>query len=318
MSLNSYVTMDGHEIATAQALQARACMIDPDVRMNPVLVKPSSDVTGQIIINGKPAGKINASAYFDYRQTALDAIRKSYDSLSEEYEVVIIEGAGSPAEVNLKKNDITNMNMALYAEAPVLIAGDIDRGGVFASFIGSMETFTEPERKLVAGFIVNKFRGDAALLKDAFDYVEKHTGRKTLGVIPYIKDLRLPEEDSVNLSDSVFNTGKSERNAEAEIDICIINLPHFSNFTDFDAFQVEPDVIVRLADCPEDIFKSCKYPDAVVIPGTRNVIGDLVFLEKTGLASAIKKIAVEGKCWIIGICGGYQMLGNIVEDPFNI
>lgn len=312
MSLNSFVTRDGHEMATAQALQARACMLDPDVRMNPVLVKPSSDVAGQIIINGKPAGKINASAYFDYRKTALEAIRNSYDSLSEEYEAIVIEGAGSPAEVNLKKNDITNMNMALYAEAPVLVAGDIDRGGVFASFIGSMETFTEAERKLVSGFIVNKFRGESALLKDAFDYVEKHTGKITMGVIPYIKDLRLPEEDSVNLSENLFNTGKS--GGKAEMEICVINLPHFSNFTDFDAFQVEDDVVLRLADSPDDI----KNPDAIIIPGSKNVISDLVFLEKTGLGSAIKKAACEGNCMIIGICGGYQMLGHIVEDPFHV
>lgn len=312
MSLNSFVTKEGFEMATAQALQARACRLDPDVRMNPVLVKPSSDVAGQIIINGKAVGKIKASAYFDYRQSALAAIRANYDSLSKEYDAVIIEGAGSPAEVNLKKNDITNMNMALYAKAPVLIAGDIDRGGVFASFIGSMETFTEPERKTVAGFIVNKFRGDANLLIDAFDYVERHTGKKTLGVIPYIKDLRLPEEDSVNLSHELWNITKDR--SMAEIEICIINLPHFSNFTDFDAFQVEDDVILRLVSSPDEIVN----PDCIVIPGSKNVISDLKFLDKTGLGSKIQKKALEGRCRIIGICGGYQMLGHVVEDPHNV
>lgn len=312
MSLNSFVTKDGFEMATAQALQARACRLDPDVRMNPVLVKPSSDIAGQIIINGRPVGKINASAYFDYRQVALSAIRKNYDSLSEEYDAVIIEGAGSPAEVNLKKNDITNMNMALYAKAPVLIAGDIDRGGVFASFIGSMETFTEAERRAVAGFIVNKFRGDAGLLTDAFDYVEKFTGKKTLGTIPYIKDLRLPEEDSVNLSNDLWNNQKDR--SKADVEICIINLPHFSNFTDFDAFQVEDDVVLKLVSSPDEI----KTPDALVIPGSKNVISDLKFLEKTGLGAKIQRMAKEGRCRIIGICGGYQILGNIVEDPLHI
>lgn len=312
MSLNSFVTKDGFEMATAQALQARACRLDPDVRMNPVLVKPSSDIAGQIIINGKAVGKINASAYFDYRQAALSAIRENYDSLSEEYDAFIIEGAGSPAEVNLKKNDITNMNMALYAKAPVLIAGDIDRGGVFASFIGSMETFTEAERNMVAGFIVNKFRGDAGLLTDAFDYVEKFTGKKTLGVIPYIKDLRLPEEDSVNLSSDLWNLQKDR--SKVDVEICIINLPHFSNFTDFDAFQVEGDVVLKLVNSPDEI----NNPDAIVIPGSKNVISDLKFLEKTGLGAKIQRMAKEGRCRIIGICGGYQILGSIVEDPLHV
>lgn len=312
MSLNSFVTKDGFEIATAQALQAKACRIDPDVRMNPVLVKPSSDVAGQIIIKGKPLGKIDASAYFAFREKALDAVRRSFDSLSEEYDAIIIEGAGSPAEVNLKKNDIVNMSMALYACAPVLMAGDIDRGGVFASFLGSMETFTEPERKMVAGFIVNKFRGDESLLSDAFDYVEKYTGKKTLGVIPYIADLMLPEEDSVNLSNALWNSKKERQ--KTDLDICIINLPHFSNFTDFDAFQVEDDVFLRIVNTPDEIGS----PDALIIPGSKNVISDLRFLDETGLSPKIRHLASGDRCLIIGICGGYQMLGITVEDPSNI
>ncbi len=223
---------------------------------------------------------------------------------------MIIEGAGSPAEVNLKKNDITNMNMAFYAEAPVLIAGDIDRGGVFASFIGCMETFTEKERKLVAGFLVNRFRGDEKLLGDALDYMKKHTGKKVLGVIPFIKNLMLPEEDSVVLSREFWSRNK---NSEC-VEICVINLPHFSNFTDFDAFRTEKDVVLKLAGNISEI----ENPDALIIPGSKNVIADMKFLEDTGIASRIRTLASSHDCLITGICGGYQMLGITLEDPCRI
>lgn len=312
MSLNSYVTRDGFEMANAQALQARACGLDPEVRMNPVLVKPSSDIAGQIILNGRPVGKINASSYFDFRKDALPAIRAGYDSLASEFDAVLIEGAGSPAEVNLKKNDLVNMNMALYAKAPVMIVGDIDRGGVFASFIGCMETFTEEERKLVAGFLVNKFRGESGLLHDAFDYVRKYTGKDTLGVVPFIKKLRLPEEDSVNLGDMTWNHGK--KNDGSRIEICVINLPHFSNFTDFDALDLEVDVFLNLVSEPKDILN----PDCIIIPGSKNVISDLDFMNRSGIAGRIKYLASEKRCPVLGICGGYQMLGISVEDPHQI
>ncbi len=273
MSLNSYVTRDGGEMGRAQVVQAQACRIDPDVRMNPILLKPSSDTGAQVILMGKPVGNMDVNTYIRYKPEAFTAVKEAYDSLASEHDVIILEGAGSPAEVNLKHHDIVNMTMARYARSPVILVGDIDRGGVFASFIGTMEVLAEWERALVAGFVINRFRGDKSLLDDAINYVERYTGRPTFGVVPYLQDLGLPEEDSVT-----FKSGPKEetRPAGDVVEIALIDLPHISNFTDFDSLRLEPDVHLSIVREPRDM----GHPDVVILPGSKNVIGDLDYLEE--------------------------------------
>ncbi|HZD30953.1 MAG TPA: cobyric acid synthase, partial [Candidatus Angelobacter sp.] len=242
MSLNSFVTRDGKEMGRAQVVQAQACRMEPDARMNPILLKPSSDTGAQVIVLGKPVGNMNVTEYIDFKPQAFDIAKQALDELRAEHEVVVLEGAGSPAEVNLKRHDIVNMTMAQYAEAPVLLVGDIDRGGVFASFIGTMEVMEEWERSRVAGFVVNRFRGQESLLREAFDYTQRHTNRPVLGTVPYLRDLGLPEEDSVSFK--AIQSDTSALDAES-VDIAVIDLPHISNFTDFDALRIEPDVRLR-------------------------------------------------------------------------
>jgi adenosylcobyric acid synthase len=311
MSLNSYVTSNGGEMGRAQVVQAQAAKIDPDVRMNPVLLKPNSDMGSQIIIRGKPVGNMDFTEYIQFKVKAFAAAREGFDSLAAEFDAVIMEGAGSPAEVNLKNHDIVNMNMALYAQAPVLLVGDIDRGGVFASFIGTMEVLTEKERNLVAGFIINRFRGQQELLQEAHSYVFRHTGRQVLGVVPYLKNLGLPEEDSVSFKEGAIKNSIPEGE---HIVIAVIDLPHISNFTDFDAFRIEPDVCLQIIKNPADLGR----PDAVILPGSKNVMGDLTYLRNTGLAQRILDLAAEKKTEIIGVCGGFQILGSQIIDPDGI
>ncbi|MGV8057534.1 MAG: cobyric acid synthase [Smithellaceae bacterium] len=312
MSLNSCVTRNGGEMGRAQVVQAQAAKIDPDVRMNPVLLKPNSDMGSQIIIRGKPVGNMDFQDYIDCKSLPFTAAKEDFESLAAEYDAVIMEGAGSPAEINLKKNDIVNMNMALYARAPVLLVGDIDRGGVYASFIGTMEVLTEAERNLVAGFIINRFRGRKKLLEDAHRYILQYTGRKVLGVVPYLKDLGLPEEDSVSFKEGLINNnGKPSGD---HVVVAVIDLPHISNFTDFDALHIEPDVCLRIVRNPADLGE----PDAVILPGSKNVMGDLAFLKDTGMDQRILALAAGRKTEIIGICGGFQMLGSQIDDPCGI
>jgi len=310
MSLNSFVTRDGGEMGRAQVLQACACRLDPDVRMNPVLLKPNSDTGSQVIVMGKPVDNMDVTEYVRYKSRAFDAVAAAYDSLAAEFDIVVLEGAGSPAEVNLKAHDITNMKMARYAEAPVLLVGDIDRGGVFASFVGTMEVLAEWERALVAGFIVNRFRGDQVLLGDALDYTQHHTGRPVLGVVPYLHNLGLPEEDSVSFKSGFFDDCARP---EESVEIAIVDLPHISNFTDFDAFRVEPDVRLRIVRSVRDL----NEPDAVMLPGTKNTIGDLEYLKANGIASKLKALVAAGT-EVIGICGGFQMLGKGIADPHHL
>jgi cobyric acid synthase CobQ/L-threonine-O-3-phosphate decarboxylase len=311
MSLNSYVTRDGREMGRAQVVQAQACRLDPDVRMNPVLLKPNSDTGSQVILLGKPVGNMDFWEYTRDRTPPFAVAHEAYDSLAAEHDVVVLEGAGSPAEVNLKKRDIVNMNMALYAGSPVLIVGDIDRGGVYASFIGTMECLTERERALVMGFVVNRFRGQEAFLADAHDYLLRRTGRPVLGVVPYLRDLGIPEEDSVGFRDGLIDG----RVPDGEhVDIAVVDLAHISNFTDFDPFRIEPDVRLRVVRRPEELGK----PDALILPGSKNVIGDLAALQADGVAKKIIDLAGAGKTEIVGICGGFQILGGEISDPFGI
>ena len=311
MSLNSYVTRDGGEMGRAQVVQAQACRIEPDVRMNPVLLKPNSDTGSQVIVLGKPIGNMDFWEYTRDRTPPFAAAREAFDSLAAEYDVIVMEGAGSPGEVNLKKRDIVNMNMALYAGAPVLIVGDIDRGGVYASFIGTMEVLSERERALVKGFVVNRFRGQEAFLAEAHEYVLRHTGRPVLGVVPYLRNLGLPEEDSVSFKDGLLDDCIPEGE---HVEIAVIDLAHISNFTDFDPLRIEPDVRLRVIRDPAEL----NTPDAVIIPGSKNVIGDLAGLQASGMAAKIIQLARRGRTEIVGICGGLQILGTELSDPFGI
>ncbi|MHB9096196.1 MAG: cobyric acid synthase [Syntrophales bacterium] len=311
MSLNSFVTRGGGEMGRAQVVQAQACRIDPDVRMNPVLLKPNSDTGSQVIVLGKPVGNMDFWEYTRDRTPPFAAAKESFDSLAAEYEAIVMEGAGSPGEVNLKKRDIVNMNMALYARAPVLIVGDIDRGGVYASFIGTMEVLSERERALVKGFVVNRFRGREEFLAEAHEYVLRHTGRPVIGVVPYLRDLGLPEEDSVSFKDGLID-GRAP--AGEHVEIAVIDLAHISNFTDFDPLRIEPDVRLRVIRDPAEL----DTPDAVILPGSKNVIGDLAELEACGMAQKIRELTYAGRTEIIGLCGGLQILGTQIADPFGI
>ncbi len=311
MSLNSYVTRDGGEMGRAQVVQAQACRIDPDVRMNPVLLKPNSDTGSQVIVLGKPVGNMDFWEYSRGTASPFAAAKEAFDGLSAEYDAIVMEGAGSPGEVNLKKRDIVNMNMALYAKAPVLIVGDIDRGGVYASFVGHMEVLSERERALVKGFIVNRFRGQEAFLAEAHDYVLRHTGRPVLGVVPFLRELGLPEEDSVSFRDGLIDGKPPEGD---HVDIAVVDLPHISNFTDLDPLRIEPDVRLRVVRGPSELGE----PDALILPGSKNVIGDLAAIEGSGMAARIGTLAREGRTEIIGICGGLQILGRRIADPFGI
>lgn len=312
MSNNSAVTLEGKEIGRAQALQAKACNINPDVRMNPVLLKPSSEKGSQVILNGLPAGNMTVKNWKEFKQTARAVVEKNYDDLASEYDIIIIEGAGSPGEVNLKQNDIVNMGMARYAEAPVLIAGDIDRGGVYASFIGTMAVFEEWERNLVKGFIVNKFRGDASLLASAHDYLFEYTGKPILGTVPFIQELNLPEEDSVSFKNgSYFNSSIPKQETDERIRIGLIDLPYISNFTDIDPLIMEQDVEIVLIQNSENL--EDKF-DCIIIPGSKNTVGDLEWLVKKGFKNKLKSMKEAG-ILIVGICGGFQMMGEQIVDP---
>lgn len=311
MSLNSYVTRAGEEMGRAQVVQAQACLLDPDVRMNPILLKPSSDTGSQVIVNGKPVGNMTVDEYIAYKPEAFAAAQEAYCSLAGEYDIVVLEGAGSPAEVNLKHHDIVNMLMARYADAKVLLVGDIDRGGVFASFIGTMEILDKWEQELVAGYVVNRFRGKKSLLEDALTYMEQRTGLPVLGVVDFFQNLGLPEEDSVSFKAGLYNAPKPKGD---HVEVALIDLPHVSNFTDIEPFLAEPDAHLKIVRTVADL----DQPDAVIIPGSKNVIADLKWLRESGLARQIENIVQNGTTEIIGICGGFQILGKSIYDPYHI
>lgn len=311
MALNSYVTKSGGEMGRAQAVQAQAARLEPSVDMNPILIKPMSDRKAQIIIRGKPLENMSVYEYVDYKKEAKKTVFSSFNRLVKKYEIVVIEGAGSPAEINLKAHDIVNMQMAKHARAPVILVGDIDKGGVFAWFVGTLELLTEEERKMVKGFIINKFRGDQRLLRPAITFLEKKTGIKVLGVIPYFKDIKIPEEDSVPLEKRNKRKKGELKSRRKIIDIAVISLPHISNFTDFDALENEPDVKLRYVLSREEL----GTPDIIIIPGTKSTIFDLNYLRKTGIAEEIlRSFESNPLLHIVGLCGGYQMLGKRIHD----
>ncbi len=308
MALNSFVTMDGGEMGRAQAVQAEACRLDPDVRMNPILLKPNSDTGSQVIVCGKPVGNMRVREYYAHKKELWEKVKESYDSLCASYQAIVLEGAGSPGEINLKKSDIVNMRMAQYAQSPVLLVGDIDRGGVYASFIGTYATLENWERELLKGFLVNKFRGDPTLLDDAHRDVLAYTGRPVMGVIDWQRDLGLPEEDSVN-----FSLVRPAPKHAKTLDAVLIHLGHIANFTDFVPFELEPDVTVRKIDSAAE-FGS---PDLVIVPGSKGTAADMSELEKRGLARKIRE-AVKNGAWYVGICGGLQIAGERLLDPLAV
>ncbi|MCF6290699.1 MAG: cobyric acid synthase [Desulfobacterales bacterium] len=311
MSLNSFVTRHGLEMGRAQVVQAQAARLDPDVRMNPVLLKPSSDVGSQVIVMGKPVANMKVAEYLAYKPTAWQAITDAYDSLAREYDLIVLEGAGSPGEINLKHHDIVNMAMARHAGARVLLVGDIDRGGVFASLVGHYELMEEWERQLMAGYLINRFRGDASLLEPAFSFMRERTGWPTFGVVPYLVDLGLPQEDSVSFKNGLYDKPVP---AGEHVQVAMIDLPHISNFTDIEPFLNEPDVDLRIVRRSDELGS----PAALILPGSKNVIADLEFLVSSGLAGAVCRLAEGENTEIIGICGGFQMLGRTISDPHGL
>jgi adenosylcobyric acid synthase len=313
MSLNSYVTLDGRELGRAQATQAMACRLEPDASMNPVLLKPTTDVGAQVIVMGRPVANMDVGAYFRYKPEAFKQVTAAYDRLAEEFDVLVIEGAGSPAEINLKAHDIVNMRMAAYAQATVLLVADIDRGGAFASLVGTMELLEPWERELVAGFVLNRFRGDPSLLGMALDVTTQRTGKPFYGIVPYLPNLGLPEEDSVSFKARPSFSGNAT--GQDAVELALVDLPHISNFTDFDALAAEPDVRLRTVRCVADLEGPL---DALLLPGSKSTIADLRYLEESGLAQRIKDLAATGRTEIVGVCGGYQMLGAWIEDELAV
>lgn len=305
MALNSYVTKTGGEMGRAQVAQAEAAGLDPAVEMNPVLLKPTGNACSQVIVMGKSVGNMSAKEYHSgYSLTALGVVTECLEKLHNDFDVIVIEGAGSPAEVNLKANDIVNMRIAKLAAAPVLLIADIDRGGALASVVGTLELLEPDERDLVKGIIINKFRGDINLLKPALDFLETKTGKPVIGVIPHLDRLGIDDEDSVSLEDK----GQPAKNGD--LDIAVLRLPKISNFTDFDAIAGETDVRLRYVRQGEAIGK----PDLIILPGSKNTTEDLLYLRNNGYEQELIKLVKSGTP-VVGICGGYQMLGREVQDP---
>ncbi len=308
MSLNSYVTEEGGEIGRAQVYQAEACGIAPHVTMNPILLKPNADNNSQVIVMGKVMGQRNAKDYYADRPNFVKEVAGAFDTLKNKYELIIMEGAGSPAEINLRQHDMVNMAMADMADAPVLIVGDIDRGGVFAWMKGTLDLLTESEQKRVRGFIINKFRGDIDLLKPGLTQFEEMTGKPILGVISFDAELFVDEEDAIpHHSSPIVNSHPSV------VDVAIVQLPHIANFTDFSPLVSDPGVAVRYVRSPVQ----AGNPDLLILPGTKNTIGDMQFMKEMGWYRYAQSFHEEGGL-ILGLCGGFQMLGTRLLDPDHI
>ena len=303
MSNNSFVCPGGGEIGRAQAVQAESAGVEPAVEMNPVLLKPEGDGRSQVVVLGRADGRLTAANFYDRKRELWSVITQCLEEIMKTYDVVVIEGAGSPVEINLKRGDIVNMKVARHAKAPVLLVGDIDRGGIFASLLGTLDLFDPDERALIAGLVVNKFRGDMSLFRSGVEMLEERAGAPVLGVIPY-RELVIPEEDAVALD------GPRPPADRSDVDIAVIRLPRISNFDDFGPLEREPGISLRYVSRIEEMGR----PDLVIIPGTKTTMADLGFLRDTGLADAIvRHREAEGK--IIGICGGFQMLGSEILDP---
>ena len=307
MSNNSFVTPDGGEIGRAQAFQALACGLEPAVEMNPVLLKPSGEMGSQVVVLGKPVGHMRVREYHEYQKQLRRVISQSFEKLTETYDLVVLEGAGSPAEINLRQFDIVNMAMARMASAPVVLVGDIHAGGVFAWLVGTIELLEPEERAHVKGFIINKFRGDASLLTDGIAALEHRTGTRTLGVVPFVPNLPVDEEDGVKATAVRAKPGVNAR----QLKLVVVRFPRISNSTDFECFLGEPDVSVEYVTAPPP--GESPIPDAIFLPGTKSTMQDLEFLRSSGLAEYLRA-AREKAVPVIGICGGFQMLGRRIVD----
>lgn len=305
MALNSFITEEGLEMGRAQVMQAEAAGIAPSVLMNPILLKPTNDVGSQVIVNGEVLGTMSARDYFQYKKKLVPEVMKAYHTLAEQNDIIVIEGAGSPAEINLKAEDIVNMGMAKVAEAPVLLVGDIDRGGVFAQLYGTVELLEPDEREMIKGLIINKFRGDKTILDPGVKMLEEKCHIPVVGVAPYL-DIQVEDEDSL--------TDRFDRNQEIGlIDIAVIRIPRISNFTDFNPFESIPGVSLRYVKHLSELGN----PDVIMLPGTKNTMEDLQWLRESGMEALILKAAAKGT-FVFGICGGYQMLGESLSDPYGV
>lgn len=309
MALNSYITREGLEMGRAQAVQAEAAGVEPVAAMNPILLKPTTDMGSQVIVNGRVFGNMRAVEYFRKKREFVPVIRDAYEGLAATHDIIVIEGAGSPAEINLKQDDIVNMGMAQIADAPVILVGDIDRGGVFAQLVGTVMLLTQEERDRIGGLVINKFRGDRSLLTPGLSMLEERCGKPVLGVMPYL-DVKLEEEDSLgdSLLQSVGGNG---------VDVAVIRLPRISNYTDFQPLSMEPEVSLRYVSSVREL----GTPDLILLPGTKNTICDMKWLRESGFEAALLRLAgqsPERAPLIFGICGGYQMLGQTIRDPEGV
>jgi len=305
MALNSFVTRDGLEIGRAQAVQAQAAGVEPDVRMNPVLLKPSSDTGSQVIVRGEVRGQMPAEEYYRYKKQLIPEVLAAYESLAEEYDVIVMEGAGSPAEINLRADDFVNMGLARRVNAPVLLAGDIDRGGVFAQLYGTVALLEPEEREQIAGLVINKFRGDIEILRPGLAMLEEKAGKRVLGVVPY---LRVDVDDEDSLAPRL-----DQAPVHKPLDVVVVRLPRISNFTDFAPLEAHPQIGVRYVDDARQL----GAPDLIVLPGTKSTMDDLLWLRQSGWEAAIQKAAAAGTP-VLGVCGGYQMLGTMLRDPEGV
>ena len=310
MALNSFVTRDGLEMGRAQVAQAEAAGLAPTVDMNPVLLKPTGSACSQVVVDGRPIGNLSAKEYHKGKSVELwGNVTAALDRLAARYDTIVIEGAGSPAEINLKADDIVNMRVARYLHAPVLLIADIDRGGSLAALVGTLELLTPEERGLVRGLVINKFRGDVTLLQPAVDFLEKKTGKPVLGIVPHIDEMGIDDEDSVSLEEKEAG---QKTDAPSDLTLAVVETPKISNFTDFEALADEPDVTVVYVKTVAEL--RAARADAILLPGSKNTTEDLLHLRKHGIEGAIAE-AVAGGTPLIGICGGYQMLGEEIRDP---
>jgi len=311
MSNNSFVTMEGGEIGRAQVVQAEAAGVLPSVHMNPVLLKPSSNHGSQVILRGKVFGQMEAINYHEFKPRLKKIVLESYNTLARDYDIIVMEGAGSCCEMNLKKNDLVNFPLAQHLRAPCILVADIDRGGVFAQLIGSFKLMTRKERALTTGFLINKFRGDSRLFESGIDYIEEKTRRPVLGLIPFFNDIFIDSEDSVVIQEDKWSFKPIKQNT---VNIAVLKLPSISNFTDLEILMHEPDVVVNF------LFRTREFIagyDILILPGTKNVMEDALWLERTGWKKTIKEFVKKGgRC--LGICGGYQLLGERVNDPLGV
>ena len=313
MALNSYVTKDGGEMGRAQVAQAEAAGLAPMVDMNPVLLKPTGNSCSQVIVDGKPIGNMSAREYHKGKSVQLFGhVTAALTRLQQQFDIIVIEGAGSPAEINLKEDDIVNMRVAKYLQAPVLLIADIDRGGSLAALVGTLELLDEEERALVKGLVINKFRGDVTLMTPAVDFLEQKTGKPVLGIVPYLEHLGIDDEDSVSLEEKEHEAERQKQTKELRL--AVVETPKISNFTDFDALADEPDAEVLYVRDAEELLAAA--PDVILLPGSKNTTEDLLHVRESGLAQAIRQL-VDGGTPLVGICGGYQMLGEEIADPHH-